>query len=127
MVLYGVDESEESTDQYHQCPVCGRVFPRASELRHLAVHAHDKPFTCEQCGADFTHQCNLSRHILTHAKQQPLFTCDQCNTQFTHSNLQRHVRVHIGDKLFKCVLCLQELHRSSDLRSHMSVHTTYPV
>ncbi|XP_041752405.1 zinc finger protein 572-like [Coregonus clupeaformis] len=57
----------------------------------------EKPYTCEQCGRNFTKQYNLIRHAVVHSGEKP-YECTQCGKCFTQrSSMKSHQRTHIGE------------------------------
>ena len=50
-------------------------------------------------------QSDLVRHIRVHAKEKP-FACSLCGKAFSSSSsLCLHTRIHTGQKSFSCILC----------------------
>lgn len=44
------------------CPLCPKVFNKASLRQHLRQHTFERPFVCDECGANFTRQTSLMNH-----------------------------------------------------------------
>uniref|UniRef100_A0A8C6MFY3 C2H2-type domain-containing protein n=1 Tax=Nothobranchius furzeri TaxID=105023 RepID=A0A8C6MFY3_NOTFU len=68
---------------------------------------------------------NLNRHMRVHTGQKPFpFACELCGYRSTQmASLNTHMRVHTGDKPFVCELCGYRCTKKSHLHDHMRVHT----
>lgn len=70
---------------------------RSNLLRHLKIHAGERPFACADCGRSFSRSSHLLRHQLTHGSGRP-FTCADCGRAFAGSaRLELHRREHTGE------------------------------
>lgn len=46
----------------YTCPLCPKVFRKASLRAHLKLHTYERPFACTICGANFSRQSTLANH-----------------------------------------------------------------
>ncbi|XP_055308949.1 zinc finger protein 239-like [Sitodiplosis mosellana] len=136
----------------HKCSTCGYVAPTPSYLKsHMFKHTGEKPFPCNICNKRFTKNSNLQTHLKTHPDEYP-FSCsvclkifaqnderlvheDVCNArhfechlckEYSTSNeahLKVHMRVHNGDRPFRCSFCSKRFTVRSNLKVHLKVHT----
>ena len=63
---------------------------------------------CDICGAVYTFQKNLLRHIvMTHNEheQPPLVKCEQCDYEGSYTNLLQHKKNMHREKAIICSLC----------------------
>jgi len=107
----------------YKCYMCEWQFSVAASLRrHMSVHSGDKPssrrrkvhtdkFKCTECGKCLQDSTALTVHSLIHSEEKR-FECNVCSKRFTnagnlvnhskiHVTLNRHVRMHKLDKLYR--------------------------
>ncbi|XP_055326070.1 zinc finger protein 239-like, partial [Sitodiplosis mosellana] len=133
------------TKKQHKCSTCGYVAPNPSKLKsHMFKHTGEKPFPCKICNKRFTQKSNLHAHLKTHTDEYP-FSCSVCLKRFAqdderlvHENvcngrrfechlckeystsneahLKEHMRVHSGDRPFRCSFCSKRFTLRSSLK-----------
>ena len=78
---------------------------------------------CEICRKTFLRPSALKVHMRIHSGDRP-FKCPHCPRTFTQSgNLTVHLRKHSGEKPFACTICLKRFAQSNSLRVHIRRHT----
>jgi len=84
----------ERLNSPHVC--CGITFYRKADMRAHTKEIHMEGYPCKWpgCGKGFVRKALLDRHVKIHTGEKP-FVCPVCHYGTSHkSNLDRHVRIH---------------------------------
>ena len=81
-------------------------------------------YMCRYCAQRFDDWENIKEHVSLHLKgKHSNHTCSVCGKEYrTPSKLQRHVRVHSGERPYACTVCGRRFTRSDHVKQHMKVH-----
>lgn len=52
------------------------------------------------------------------------FLCSLCNYKsYNATNIKRHVRLHTGERPFRCNICYKDFNEKGHLKKHLAIHS----
>ncbi|EFA13125.1 gastrula zinc finger protein XlCGF57.1 [Tribolium castaneum] len=120
-----VEEQEISIPKPKQfkCDICDKVLGLSGKQRHLRIHnvttsTTEKPPTCDICSRTFYSRANLERHVKIHMGDKS-YVCEFCGRSYTREdNFKGHLRLHTGEKPYVCEYCGKSFKNKANLNIH---------
>ena len=96
---------------------------RKSSLRGYTLSQSVRNKECKMCGKIFSSAANLERHMRIHTGERQ-FVCEICEKTFNQQpHLQRHKLVHTGERPYACDICGNRFSLLHYLKTHKRCHT----
>ncbi|KAL8610874.1 hypothetical protein ACOMHN_056729 [Nucella lapillus] len=110
-----------------RCRACGRTQTSEAGLVHHQIYVCkmvERPFTCEVCTLKFQSEEMVWVHKCS-GDTRKRFACEFCDHYKTESasDLEKHMRIHTGDKCFHCESCGFQTAWKKNLKEHMLKHS----
>ncbi|KAM9401693.1 uncharacterized protein ACWYII_029185 [Salvelinus alpinus] len=100
---------------------CGEMFALKPDLQRHVTLSKKRLSECRVCRKRYNSTCKLKAHVRLCHSGKP---CTVCSKTFKlKGDLSKHMRIHTGEKQFKCGDCGKGFNRKEHVTVHMVTHT----
>ncbi|XP_053408525.1 zinc finger protein 675-like isoform X2 [Mercenaria mercenaria] len=111
-------------EKIYKCERCLAKFSRKKYLEtHMFKHSGEKPYMCETCGKAYRDEMHLKRHIRHVHDQIRNFECDICKERFFRADHLKCHRMRHFEPGLRCEFCHKKFKVQIDLDRHLRLHT----
>ena len=100
------------------------ILPDEPHDRAIKIHTGKKQ-KCQICGIVVSCRQSLYRHLRLHnGRKEVKATCNVCGKAFyrtAQSEIDRHMRIHTGEKPYSCEICGKSFALKQTLKKHVFV------
>ena len=103
---------------------CGKKLTSMLRLEsHLKRHNGETFYLCDRCGKHFTDCVFYHKHKGVCLQRFRTYECKVCGRVLSgYSALQKHARIHTGEKPSQCEICGARFNNNSHLTRHKRIH-----
>ncbi|KAG5453704.1 hypothetical protein CSKR_102329 [Clonorchis sinensis] len=106
----------------------GRGSPSSTEVASSSSSTKQQahgigPYRCTDCDKEFRILRYLEKHRRIHTGEKP-YQCCYCGRQFNDwPNMNRHKRIHTGERPYRCSVCAKTFSQPAVYNEHVKRHT----